>query len=78
MVEESIIKIISEAGIGIGSMIALVVVIIYQLKIMSKFADNIKENSITKIIPEESNFSILQKSDLLISEFISSLKQENQ
>jgi hypothetical protein len=43
--EESIIKIMSEAGMGIATIIALVVVVIYQLKIMAKMAENIKENT---------------------------------
>jgi len=42
---EEIIKVITDAGMGIASLGTLIVVIFYQLKIMGKMAENIKENT---------------------------------
>jgi len=39
------IKAVAEAGLGVGAIIALVIVVIYQMKLMSKMTDNIKENT---------------------------------
>lgn len=66
MFEETLIRIISEAGMGIGSIIALVIVVIYQMKLMSKMTDhlgelseNVQENTSTlkslKRVVEDSN-----------------------
>lgn len=43
--EASILKILSDAGLGLGALIALVIVVIYQLKYMEKMGKSIEENT---------------------------------
>ena len=44
--EASLIKILSDAGLGLGALIALVIVVIYQLKYMEKMGKSIEENTL--------------------------------
>lgn len=45
MTMETVIKAVSEAGIGIGSILTLAGVLVYQMKIMSEMSKNIQANT---------------------------------